>query len=110
MTTNTEEYNPFLTQSSDEDMLIEEEEPLAQNKNLDIFTIFTFLNDSVQLAAKLRYYNILKNTVLCSNRGCRREMRAEKEQSADGYVWRCGTCRKKELFVQEVILNVLNFP
>ena len=53
MTTNTEEYNPFLTQSSDEDMF--EEEPLAQNKNLDIFTIFTFLNDSVQLAAKLRY-------------------------------------------------------
>ena len=78
MTTNTEEYNPFLTQSSDEGMLIGEEEPLAQNKNLDIFTIFTFLNDSVQLAAKLRYYNILKNTVLYSNRGCCREMRAEK--------------------------------
>ena len=38
MTTNTEEYNPFLTQSSDEDMLIEEEEPFAQNKNLNIFT------------------------------------------------------------------------
>ena len=80
MTTNTEENNPFLTLSSDEDFAIVEEEPLAQNKNIDIFSLFNFLNDPIQLAAKLRYYNILKNTVYCSSRGCRREMRAEKQQ------------------------------
>ena len=94
MTTNTEENNPFLTLSSDEDFAIVEEEPLAQNKNIDIFSLFNFLNDPIQLAAKLRYYNILKSTVYCSSRGCRREMRAEKHNNADGYIWRCGTCRK----------------
>ena len=79
MTTNTEENNPFLTLSSDEDFAIVQEDPLAQNKNIDIFSLFNFLNDPIQLAAKLRYYNILKGTVYCSSRGCRREMRTEKQ-------------------------------
>ena len=55
-----DEYNPFLTQSNDEDLLITEEEPLGQNINLDIFNLFKFINDPIQLATKLRYYNILK--------------------------------------------------
>ena len=88
--------NPIL-ESSDEDFAFAEEETFSQNKYLDIFTFFAFLNDPVQLAAKLRYYNILKSTVRCSGSGCRREMKAEKTADvSDGYVWRCGFCRKKK--------------
>ena len=88
--------NPIL-ESSDEDFAFAEEETFSQNKYLDIFTFFAFLNDPVQLAAKLRYYNILKSTVRCSGSGCRREMKAERTADvSDGYVWRCGFCRKKK--------------
>ena len=74
--TSTSQENPCL-ESSDEDIAFVEES-FSQNKYLDIFTLFTFLNDPVQLAAKLRHYNILKSTVRCPGSSCRREMKAEK--------------------------------
>ena len=105
-----DEYNPFLAQSSDEDLLITEEEPLGQNINLDIFNLFKFINDPIQLATKLRYYNILKNTVRCPNHSCRREMRAEKDQSVDGYIWRCGACKKKRTIRTESYFERSKMP
>ena len=91
--TSTSQENPCL-ESSDEDIAFVEES-FSQNKYLDVFTLFTFLNDPVQLAAKLRHYNILKSTVRCPGSSCRREMKAEKTNVSDGYAWRCSYCRKQ---------------
>ena len=97
----------ILFPSTDDDISTQGDGPLK--KPLDIFTLFSDLNNPSNLAKELRQYGILKDCLRCTVSSCRKQLRVENKDSKDGFVWRCPGCRKKKVFGRVAIFLNLNF-